>query len=81
MGLTDRGGTVTDQSRIDRMEGVVEQIGERITSVENRLISLESTLEGSLNSRLNTLTIVVLGNVTATILAAIGVVVAVLQVG
>ena len=68
---------MTDQSRIDRMEGVVEQIGERITSVENRLISLESTM----NSRLNTLTIVVLGNVTATILAAIGVVVAVLQAG
>ena len=35
---------MTDQSRIDRMEGVVEQIGERITSVENRLISLESTM-------------------------------------
>ena len=68
---------MTDQSRIDRMEGVVEQIGERITSVENRLISLESTM----NSRLNTLTIVVLGNVTATILAAIGVVVAVQQAG
>ena len=68
---------MTDQSRIDRMEGVVEQIGERITSVENRLISLESTM----NSRLNTLTIVVLGNVTATILAAIEVVVAVLQAG
>jgi hypothetical protein len=68
-----------------------ERIGgveNRITSVENRIVSLEATinsrfniLENSMNTWFSTLTLVVFGNVTATILAAVGVVVAVLQAG
>ena len=56
--------------------------------MENRIVSLEATinsrfntLENSMNARFNTLTLVVFGNVTATILTAVGVVVTVLQAG
>jgi hypothetical protein len=67
--------------RIDEMgqwlaglEGEVRQINQRLTNLENTTNSRFNSLDG----RLNTLTIVVFGNVVATVLAAVGLIVAIL---
>jgi chromosome segregation ATPase len=74
--------------RVDQMGQRVDQMGQRLAGLEGevrqlsqRLTSLENTTNSRFNSvdaRLNTLTIVVFGNVAATVLAAVGLVVAIL---
>ena len=65
---------MTSDARIDRLEGVVQEMGNRLTSMENSIQGLRSEM----NSRLNTLTVVVFGNVATTVLTAVGIIVAVL---
>jgi hypothetical protein len=61
---------MTSDPRIDRLEVAVDGLR---SDVQN--------LRSEVNSRLNTLTIVVFGNVAVTILSAVGLVVAVLIKG
>ena len=64
-------------SNLERLRGEFSQMSERFTSLEDRIISLES----SVNSRLNTLTLVVFGAAatgTTLLVTAIGLMVTIL---
>ncbi|HZA22963.1 MAG TPA: hypothetical protein VFA32_10235 [Dehalococcoidia bacterium] len=83
---------MTSDPRIDRLEGEVHQLNARFTNLENsvnarfsevnsRLTSLENSINSrfsEVNSRLNTLTMLMFISVGATILTAVGIIVAVL---
>ena len=72
---------MTSDARIDRLEGVVPEMGNRLASMENSIQGLRSEMNSrfsEVNSRLNTLTVVVFGNVATTVLTAVGIIVAVL---
>lgn len=58
---------MTQDSRIDRPEAVVERLETEVHS-----------LRGEMNSRMNVLTQIAFGNVAVTILTAVGIVVAVI---
>ena len=58
---------MTQDSRIDRLEVMVERIDTEV-----------QTLRGEMNSRMNVLTQIAFGNVAVTILTAVGIVVAVI---
>ena len=59
---------MTQDSRIDRLEAVVERLETQV-----------QTLRSEMNSRLNVLTQIAFGNVAVTILTAVGIVVAVIM--
>ena len=58
---------MTQDSRIDRLEVIVERIDIEV-----------QTLRGEMNSRMNVLTQIAFGNVAVTILTAVGIVLAVI---
>jgi flagellar capping protein FliD len=59
---------MTSDPRIDRLEGVVQEMGNRLNSVESRLTNLENTMNSrfnSLESRMSTMWATTIGTMIA----------------
>ena len=68
---------MTSDARIDRLEQRVDAVLQRLSNVEGQVQQMGERLTG-VENRLNTLTIVVFGNIATTILTAVGIIAAVL---
>jgi hypothetical protein len=65
---------IATDSRIVRLEGRVDEIAQRLTSLENGMNARFNAVE----ARLNTITLIVFDNVATTIVTAVGIIAAVL---
>jgi hypothetical protein len=61
---------IATDSRIVRLEGRVDEIAQRLTSLENGMNARFNAVE----ARLNTITLIVFGNVATTIVTAVGII-------
>ena len=72
---------MTQDPRLDRLEVAVEHLETEIQTLHGDMNSLRgdmNALRSEMNSRMNVLTQIAFGNVAATILTAVGIVLAVL---
>jgi hypothetical protein len=65
---------IDTDSRIVRLEGRVDEIAQRLTSLENGMNARFNAVE----ARLNTITLIVFDNVATTIVTAVGIIAALL---